>query len=431
MLATMSALHDKACDFSRGLFTASVSLGAVGLSSSIANPRPRAYKEYAKVSRQVIVVEARHYRTGEALAVEIEPPFYQRIAPARHDLRGLPWMAPGLVDIQVNGFSGVDLNGSPIGRSEWKRLCQSLLAEGCTHFLATVITRPEDSYRELLPALREHWAEEPINGLGFHLEGPFLRPEEGYVGVHDPKWMMPADPAWLSWAQKACGGGCRMITVAPEASEEGLDLVRAAVGEGIRVAIGHSGAMGAALAQAIEAGASLWTHLGNGLPHLLPKWENPLVHALGSNLPYASVIADGIHLPPHALRAVAQALGDRLILITDAIAAAGMGQGSYRLGDRRVDVDEEGRAVDVASGRLAGSTLTPFAAVFRAAALLERPWAECWDAFSVRPAGWLSLRHGLEEGAEASFCLLADEPEPRLLATFLRGERRFWSEDQE
>ncbi|WP_142659883.1 N-acetylglucosamine-6-phosphate deacetylase [Methylacidimicrobium tartarophylax] len=381
------------------------------------------------MSRSVVVVEARHYRTGETLAVELEPPFYRRIEPVRRERGSLPWIAPGLVDLQVNGLGGVDLNGSPIGRDEWKRLCRSLLAHGCTHFLATVITRPEDSYRELLPALQEHWAEEPINCLGFHLEGPFLRPEEGYAGVHNPKWILPADPAWLAWAQKACGGGCRMMTVAPEASERGLDLVRAAVDSGIRVAIGHSGAMGNRLAQAIEAGASLWTHLGNGLPHLLPKWENPLVHALGSDLPYASVIPDGIHLPPHALRAVARSLGDRLILITDAIAAAGMRPGSYRLGDRKIDVDEAGRAVDAASGRLAGSTLTPFAAVFRAAALLGRPWGECWEAFSVRPAHWLSLRHGLEEGAEASFCLLADEPEPRLLATFLRGERRLGSED--
>lgn len=383
------------------------------------------------MSRQVIVVEARHYRTGGPLAIEMEPPFYRRIVPARRDPRGLPWIAPGLVDIQVNGFGGVDLNGGPIGQSEWKRLCQSLLAHGCTHFLATVITRPADSYQELLPALRDRWVEEPINCLGFHLEGPFLRPEDGYAGVHNPKWMVPADPEWLSWAQTACGGGCRMITAAPEASERGLDLVRAAVGAGIRVAIGHSGAMGTALAQAIEAGASLWTHLGNGLPHLLPKWDNPLVHALGSKLPYASVIADGIHLPPHALRAVARALGDRLVLITDAIAAAGRGEGSYRLGDRRVDVDEAGKAVDAASGRLAGSTLTPFSAVFRAAQFLDRPWAECWEAFSVRPAGWLSLRHGLEEGAEASFCLVSDGPEPRLLATFLRGEQVFGNKDQE
>ncbi len=381
------------------------------------------------MSRQVIVVEARHYRTGEVVAVELEPPFYRRIVPVRRDPRHLPWIAPGLVDIQVNGFGGVDLNGPPIDREEWRRLCRSLLTHGCTHFLATVITRPADSYRELLPALGELWAEEPANCVGFHLEGPFLRPEEGYVGVHDPQWMPPADPEWLSWAQKACGGGCRMITTAPEASERGLDLVRAAVQGGVRVAIGHSAAMGAALERAIEAGASLWTHLGNGLPHLLPKWENPLVHALGSKLPYASVIPDGIHLPPHAFRAVARALGDRLILITDAIAAAGMGAGSYRLGDRQVDVDEAGRAVDRASGRLAGSTLSPFAGVFRAAACLDRPWAECWEAFSVRPARWLSLRHGLEEGAEASFCLLSDEPEPRLLGTFLRGEAVF--SDQE
>ncbi len=382
------------------------------------------------MSRQVVVVEARHYRTGEALAVEVDPPFYRRIAPSGRDPQGLPWIAPGLVDIQVNGFGGVDLNGAPVGREEWRRLGRRLLSCGCTHFLATVITRPADSYRELLPALREHWAEEPLNCIGFHLEGPFLRPEPGYVGVHNPSWMPPADPEWPSWAQEACGGGCRMITLAPEASERGFDLVRRAAGAGMRVAVGHSAAMGALLDRAIDAGASLWTHLGNGLPHLLPKWENPLIHALGSRLPYASVIADGIHLPPHAFRAVARALGDRLILITDAIAAAGMGAGAYRLGDREVDVDGNGRAVDRASGRLAGSTLTPFGGVFRAAAYLGRPWPECWEAFSERPARWLSLRHGLEEGAEASFCLLADAPEPRLAATFLRGERVFSEEER-
>ncbi|MGD9897153.1 MAG: N-acetylglucosamine-6-phosphate deacetylase [Candidatus Methylacidiphilaceae bacterium] len=377
----------------------------------------------------MIALEARHFRTGEVLVIELDPPIYRRIVPARRDPQGLPWIAPGLVDIQVNGFGGVDLNGGPISREEWRRLCGSLLAHGCTHFLATVITRPEECYRELLPSLRSLWAEEPINCIGFHLEGPFLRPEEGYAGVHNPKWMLPADPEWLSWAQAACGGGCRMITTAPEASKRGLDLVRSAASGGIRVAIGHSAAMGTVLAEAIDAGASLWTHLGNGLPHLLPKWENPLLHVLGSKLPRASVIADGIHLPPHAFRAVARALGNRLILITDAIAAAAAGEGSYRLGDRRVDVDAGGRAVDAVSGRLAGSTLTPFGGVFRAADYLEQPWADCWEAFSTRPAGWLSLRHGLEEGAEASFCLVEPEPEPRLLATYLRGERVFSSED--
>ncbi|VVM07474.1 N-acetylglucosamine-6-phosphate deacetylase [Methylacidimicrobium cyclopophantes] len=382
------------------------------------------------MSRQVVVVEARHYRTGEALLVELDPPFYRRIALSRRDPEGLPWIAPGLVDIQVNGFGGVDLNGRALDRCEWRRLCESLLAQGCTHFLATVITRPAESYRELLPSMRDLWKEQPVNCVGFHLEGPFLRREDGYVGVHDPKWVLPADPDWLLWAQEACGGGCRMITAAPEASDRGLELVRVAVEGGIQVAVGHSGAMGHELARAIEAGASLWTHLGNGLPHLLPKWENPLMHMLGSRLPYASVIADGIHLPPHALRAVARALGDRLILVTDAIAAAGMGAGSYRLGDRWVEVDEAGRAVDVASGRLAGSTLTPFVGVFRAATLLERPWSECWEAFSVRPARWLSLRHGLEVGVEASFCLFRDQPEPRLLATFLRGERVFSQEEK-
>ncbi|CAB4242861.1 N-acetylglucosamine-6-phosphate deacetylase (fragment) [Methylacidimicrobium sp. AP8] len=262
------------------------------------------------MSHPETIVEARHYRSGEVISVELDPPLYRRIAPAaRRDRRKLPWIAPGLVDVQVNGFGGVDLNGPPIGREEWRRLCRSLLANGCTHFLATVITRPSDSYRELLPALRRLREEEPANCAGFHLEGPFLRPEAGYAGVHNPRWMRPADPDWVCRAQEECGGGCRVITVAPEASERGIDLVRAAVGEGMRVAIGHSAAMGSALERAIEAGASLWTHLGNGLPHLLPKWENPLLHALGSALPYASVIADGIHLPPHAFRAVALSLG--------------------------------------------------------------------------------------------------------------------------
>jgi N-acetylglucosamine-6-phosphate deacetylase len=194
----------------------------------------------------------------------------------------------------------------------------------------------------------------------------------------------------------------------------------------VKFFIGHSGAMGETLEAAIAAGAVGWTHLGNAAPAIAPKFDNVLLHALAQPKLMATLIPDGLHLPPHAFRALArsleQAQPSRLLLTTDAMAAAGAGRtGKFTLGDLEVEVAADGSARLPESGRLAGSTLTPFAGVFQAERMAGIYLEDAWAAFSTRPAGMLGLKRGLIEGHPADFCLLSPEKTPYLLATYFRG----------
>ena len=217
----------------------------------------------------------------------------------------------------------------------------------------------------------------------------------------------------------------RLITLAPEVDLEGsLPVIRAASAKDVRIFLGHSSAMGENLQAAIDAGAVGWTHLGNAMPATVSKFENVILHALSQPKLMASLIPDGVHLPPHVFRALARALNAdaRLLLTTDAMAGAAASPGAYSLGEVAVEVGVDGAARLPGSGRLAGSTLTPIDGIFTAARMGGITWPQAWEAFSTRPAQQvLGLRHDLEAGASADFCLLSPEEEPKLLETWHRG----------
>ncbi len=361
---------------------------------------------------------ARHYRTGELISVSVEAGRYAAIAPytGRDDPARFPTIAPGLVDLQVNGFAGSDFNRAEgLTPEAWERACRALLGDGCTAFLATVITHSAAETEALLALLAARIAEAPFNCIGIHLEGPFLNPDAGTRGAHDPNRMIPADEALFIRWQAVAGGHIRRITLAPEiAPEASLPFIRARVAEGVRISIGHSAAMGETLREAVAAGASCWTHLGNAVPRQVDKFENVILHALAEDRLAVSLIPDGQHIPPHAFRALARALGPRLHLTTDAMAGAGIPMETRpptaTLGYQTVELDKKGRAVLPGSGRLAGSTLIPFPAPFVASAISGLSRAECWDAFSLQPASWIGNSHGLEVGNSADFVLFTSLP---------------------
>jgi N-acetylglucosamine-6-phosphate deacetylase len=225
----------------------------------------------------------------------------------------------------------------------------------------------------------------------------------------------------------------KLITLAPEVdSEAAAKVIRAGLDKKIQFFLGHSAAMGETLARAVEVGAVGWTHLGNAAPAIAPKFENVIFHALAQPGLLASLIPDGLHLPPHAFRALARGLhqgpSSRLLLTTDAMAAAGAEKsGRYTLGEVEVEVSGDGSARlpspgTPGQGRLAGSTLTPFEGVFRAERMSGLFLEDTWTAFSTRPAALLGLPHGLAKGNPADFCLISPEKEPYLLATYHRGQ---------
>ena len=366
---------------------------------------------------------ARHYQTQEAIEIQIDQKRYSQIKPISSSDKTLPLIAPGLVDLQINGFGGVDFN-QPLSEKQWEAACQSLYAQGCTHFLATLITNSSDNLEKLLENLEIIRQQNPFNGVGYHLEGPFLNPASNYRGVHNPKWMTPCDISLFEKWQQLANQAIRLVTLAPEMeSQKSLAFIQHITKQNVRVAIGHSAATGDLLQQAIEAGARGWTHLGNGLAQQIHKFENPLFHALAQPNLFCSLIPDGIHVPPHVFKILAKTLENRLLLTTDATAAAGTSAGDYTLGEIKITRDSLGLARQTETQKLAGSTLAPFEAVFRATELANKPWQEMWEAYSTRPAQWLGLpSHGLEVGHEASFCLFFDGPEPQLCATVHQGK---------
>jgi N-acetylglucosamine-6-phosphate deacetylase len=362
--------------------------------------------------------------SGEICDVQVEEHFFRKITPRKEDILDLPWIAPGLVDIQVNGFAGIDFNREIVSDDAWHHATQQLYAHGCTGFLIALITNTEPGARKLLTDLAGRIVLDPRNCLGFHMEGPWLNPDPGHRGAHRAEWMRKPDVRLLEEWWNIAGPLLKLITLAPEVDlPAALEVIRAGVAKKIPFFLGHSGAMGETLRAAIDAGAVGWTHLGNAVPATVPKFENVLFHALSQPALLASLIPDGLHVPPHAFRVLARALGSRLLLTTDAMAGASAGSpGRYTLGEVEVEVGADGSARLPDSKRLAGSTLTPFQGVISAERMAGIFLEDAWTAFSTRPAHLLGIHHGLTEGNSADFCLLSPEKTPYLLATYHRGK---------
>src|SRR5260221_6083988 len=183
----------------------------------------------------------------------------------------------GLVDLQVNGFAGVDFNTPGLTPADFDRALQAMLATGVTRCLPTLITGSEPDLIACFRALEAARSVSPLAAmvLGYHLEGPFLSPAEGFRGCHPEACMQPASLPLFERLQAAAGGRIRLVTLAPE-GPGALELVEALAGRGILVALGHTQADRATVRAAAERGARLSTHLGNGTAATLPKADNPI-----------------------------------------------------------------------------------------------------------------------------------------------------------
>jgi N-acetylglucosamine-6-phosphate deacetylase len=266
----------------------------------------------------------------------------------------------GLVDLQVNGFAGVDFNDTALTAAALDHALEAMLATGVTQCLPTLITATEAELHARFAALDAAVAASrlgPAMVPGYHLEGPFLSPLPGFCGCHPPAAMGPPDIGMLERLTARLRRPIRLLTLAAElpGAEQAIAW---AVAHGMVVAIGHSDARAAAVEAAATAGARMSTHLGNGLPQILPKLDNPIMAQLAEDRLTASFIADGIHLPIPALRAMIRAKGaGRAILVTDAVAAAAAPPGRYAFGGMTIIGHPDGSA-RTPQGALAGSALT-------------------------------------------------------------------------
>jgi N-acetylglucosamine-6-phosphate deacetylase len=307
----------------------------------------------------------------------------------------------GLLDLQVNGYAGVDFNDAGIAPAALDRALGAMLRAGVATCLPTLITAPEAVLAARLAALDAAVAGSrlgPCMVPGFHLEGPFLNPSPGYAGCHPAGAMVPPDAALLDRLVRGLRRPVLLLTLAPELAG-GIDLVRRARGLGMIVAIGHSAADHATVLRAVEAGASLSTHLGNALPQPQPKFLNPLMAQLGCDGLAASFIADGLHVPAHVLRVMARAKGaERSVLVTDATAAAAAGPGVHGFAGMAIRHGADGSARLPGTGALAGSALALDRAVRNVVAWGIADAAGALAMASLAPAAVLApglVSHGI------------------------------------
>jgi N-acetylglucosamine-6-phosphate deacetylase len=296
---------------------------------------------------------------------------------------------PGLVDLQVNGFAGVDFTDGALDAGRLQTAVAAIEATGVTRFLPTLITSALDTFVRCARTI----ARSPHAAIaGLHMEGPYISPEDGYRGAHAREFVRSADVDDFRRRQDAAEGRIRIVTLAPE-SPGALRLVEHLVASGVRVAIGHTAASGTQIQDAVKAGATLSTHLGNGCASMMPRHPNVIWEQLGEDRLLASFIVDGHHLPPATVRSMIRAkTPSRTILVTDAIAAAGMPPGRYRLGGQTVELDASGRVAVPGASNLAGSALRLDAAIGNVVRFTGLALEEVVPMASTRPAEYLGMQ---------------------------------------
>jgi N-acetylglucosamine-6-phosphate deacetylase len=270
---------------------------------------------------------------------------------------------PGLFDLQVNGFGGVDFNRPDLAADRVAEALERMRETGVTRCLPTLITSSFDRFAASAGVLAR--VSDPAIA-GIHMEGPYISPEDGARGAHLRAHVASPSVDDFARRQDSAGGRIVLVTLAPELPGA-TPFIEYLVAAGVRVAIGHTAATPQQIGDAIGAGATLATHLGNGCPQMLPRHPNVIWELLGADAVFASVIVDGHHLPPATVKTMIRAKGPgRTILVTDAIAAAGHDDWSakasaerhYTIGGVDCELGEDGRVSLPGTPYLAGSSLT-------------------------------------------------------------------------
>lgn len=250
----------------------------------------------------------------------------------------------GFVDLQVNGYAGIDFNSNQVSVEDFRKACEQLRKHGVDRILATVITDNLDAMsHRLANIVKARDADSLVADVicGIHIEGPFLNEQPGYIGAHPTEYACPANAEDMQRLLEAAGGLAKIVTLAPE-RDSGLKVTKMLSKQGIVVSGGHCNPSVDELDAAIEAGLRMFTHLGNGCPLNQHRHDNIVQRVLSRSADlWIGFIADGVHVPAFALGNYLQCAGfDRSFIVTDAVAAAGKGPGTYVLANQTVVVDE-------------------------------------------------------------------------------------------
>ncbi len=294
---------------------------------------------------------------------------------------------PGFFDLQVNGFAGIDFN-KPCTPEQLQRAIEAQRATGVTQFLPTLITSSLEHFASCARALA-NFTDPAI--VGIHMEGPYISPEDGARGAHPRTHVCDASIEDFQRRQDAAQGKIILVTLAPEVPNA-IALIEYLVAQNIKVAIAHTAAMPQQVRDAVKAGATLSTHLGNGCANLLPRHPNFIWEQLAADELCASFIVDGHHLPAATVKAMMRAKTlARTILVTDAITAASCVPGLFELGGVTVELSANGRVAEPGKPWLAGSSLTMDRAVVNTAKFTGLALADVLPLASTNPANYLGI----------------------------------------
>jgi N-acetylglucosamine-6-phosphate deacetylase len=262
---------------------------------------------------------------------------------------------PGLFDLQLNGFGGIDFNAPDLTADRVEEALARVRLTGVTRCLPTLIT---SSFEDFAASARVLSRVPSATIAGIHMEGPYISPEDGFRGAHPRAHVRGATIDDFKRHQETADGRIVLVTLAPEV-DGAIALVEHLVASGVRVALGHTAATPDQIAAAVAAGATLATHLGNGCAHMLPRHPNTIWELLAADAVVATFIVDGHHLPPATVKAMIRAKGiERSVLVTDAIAAAGCAPGTHTIGGVMAELSADGRVSLRGTPYLAGSALT-------------------------------------------------------------------------
>lgn len=372
------------------------------------------------MSANSLHLEGRLVSSGTAVKLTIEGSRISDIAPLReNDSERLPWIGPGLVDLQINGYAGIDFNTPPVPESAIHEATRKLWAEGVTSYYPTVITNSDEAIESSLQAIAAACRSDAMTAAsvrGIHLEGPFLSPQEGARGAHDAAYIKaPVWELYLRW-QEAAEGRLSILTLSPE-WEGAPEFISRCAEQGVTVSIGHTSATPEQIREAIAAGARMSTHLGNGAQLMLPRHPNCIWEQLAADELTPGIIADGFHLPESVLKVFLRAKGKQIFIVSDAVYLSGLKPGKYttHIGGEVV-LTEEGRLHLAADPRiLAGSARMLRAGIEHLVRTGLCPLGQAWELASARPARFMGLQDlGVTEAGAVADLVTFDHSEGRV-----------------
>lgn len=359
-------------------------------------------------------ITGRDPASGNVLEVIIENGRIRAIIPS--PIEEAPWLSSGFIDLQVNGYLGSDANSDEVDADVILSLTNKMLALGVTTFLPTVITASEIKIIRALRAIADARRAYPMvaHAIPFvHVEGPFISPNDGPRGAHDREHVRPASLDEFERWQAACGDLVGMVTLSPH-DDTALEFISALAAKGIVVALGHSDATPAQIHAAAHAGATLSTHLGNGLGSPLPRHPNLLWAQLADDRLTATFIADGHHLPTDTLKSMLRAKTvNRSILVSDVVSLGGMPVGLYQADvGGAVEVTSDGRVISAnGGGFLAGAYRALPVGIAHAASIDGVSLGGAIQMATENPGHFVGRYGNLHVGASAELVLFEWSPQ--------------------